>query len=118
LNIFERYAEDASSETMRALWARVLAGEIRRPGQFSLRTLRFMSELDATTAKLFESYARAGERQIHVLFGASSLGTPLRHFRSIAGPVARRQPDDHVAVAFVVAAQSAQPLDDEGSSQI
>ena len=33
-------------------------------------------------------------------------------------PVARRQPDDHVAVAFAVAAQSAQPLDDEGSSQI
>ena len=34
LNVFERYAEDASSARMQNLWGRILAGEIRRPGQF------------------------------------------------------------------------------------
>jgi Protein of unknown function (DUF2806) len=43
LNVFERYAEDASSERLRDTWARVLAGEIRKPKSFSLITLRFIS---------------------------------------------------------------------------
>lgn len=54
LNYFERYAEQASSERMRDLWARVLAGEIRKPRSFSLVTLRFMSELDKDIAEIFE----------------------------------------------------------------
>ena len=54
LNHFEKYAEQASSERMRDLWARVLAGEIRRPHSFSLVTLRFLSELDKEIAALFE----------------------------------------------------------------
>lgn len=57
LNFFEGYAEKASSEKVRSLWARILAGEIRRPGRFSLRTLRFLSEIDTATAQLFEKYA-------------------------------------------------------------
>ncbi len=57
LNVFEKYAEDASSEKMRILWARILAGEIRAPREFSLKTLRFVSELDPYTAQLFEQYA-------------------------------------------------------------
>jgi hypothetical protein len=44
LNVFERYAEDASTERMQKLWGRVLAGEIRKPGRFSVGTLRFLSE--------------------------------------------------------------------------
>jgi len=59
LNVFERYAEQASSEKIQDMWARVLSGEIRRPKSFSLRTLRFISELDQDTAKLFEEYANA-----------------------------------------------------------
>lgn len=55
LNHFSDYADKASSERMRDLWGRVLAGEIRRPGAFSLRTLGFMSEIDMETAKIFES---------------------------------------------------------------
>ena len=54
LNCFEQYAERASSERMRDLWARVLAGEIRKPQSFSLVTLRFLSELDKDIASLFE----------------------------------------------------------------
>lgn len=54
LNYFEQYAEKASSERMQDLWARVLAGEIRKPTSFSLTTLRFLSELDKKIASLFE----------------------------------------------------------------
>jgi hypothetical protein len=54
LNAFERYAENASSERLRDLWARVLAKEIGSPKTFSLRTMRFVSELDVKTASRFQ----------------------------------------------------------------
>lgn len=53
-NMFEQYAEHASSEKFQEIWARVLAGEIRKPRSFSLRTLRFISELDQEVAILVE----------------------------------------------------------------
>ena len=58
LNIFERYAEDASSERMQKLWGRVLAGEVRRPGRFSPRTLRFLSEFSQADALTFENFCK------------------------------------------------------------
>jgi hypothetical protein len=36
---FFRIAEDISTEGMQALWGKVLAGEVKRPGAYSLRTL-------------------------------------------------------------------------------
>jgi hypothetical protein len=57
LNVFERYAEDASTERLQLQWASILGGEIRKPKSFSLKTLRFVSELDTYTAQLFEKYA-------------------------------------------------------------
>jgi len=56
LNVFERFAEAASSERMQKQWARVLAGEIRKPGSFSLKTLSALSELDQEVAIIFEKY--------------------------------------------------------------
>lgn len=58
LNIFEKHAEDASSERLQGLWGRVLAGEIRRPGRFSTRTLRFLSEFSQADALTFETFAK------------------------------------------------------------
>jgi hypothetical protein len=57
LNVFERYAEDASSERLQGLWGKVLAGEIRRPGRFSIRTLRFLAEVSQSDAITFERFA-------------------------------------------------------------
>lgn len=54
LHSFERFAEDASSENMQALWGRVLAGEISAPGRFTKSTLRFLYELDVHIAQDFE----------------------------------------------------------------
>lgn len=59
LNIFERYAEDASSERMQSLWGRVLAGEIRKPGRFSIRTLRFLSEFSQSDALTFAEFCES-----------------------------------------------------------
>ena len=56
LNYFESHAENVSSKDLRELWARVLAGEIRKPRSFSLRTLRLLSEIDGATAKSFETF--------------------------------------------------------------
>ena len=54
LNNLDGYAEKASSEVVRDIWGRVLAGEIRQPGSFSLTTLRLLSELDQEMATTFE----------------------------------------------------------------
>jgi hypothetical protein len=51
---FTRFAEDASSERLQDLFARILAGEVRRPGSYSLSTLRVVSELDKSLAEDFQ----------------------------------------------------------------
>jgi hypothetical protein len=59
MNVFSQYAENASSERLQEIWGRVLAGEIRRPNSYSLKTLRFLSELDLSVAKIFEEHAES-----------------------------------------------------------
>jgi len=56
LNLFGRYAENASSEKMRQHWAHILEGEIRRPGCFSFATLQLASILDERLANIIESF--------------------------------------------------------------
>lgn len=56
LNVFERYAEDASTERMQQLWGRVLAGEVRKPGRYGMRTLRFLSEFSQSDAMEFSLF--------------------------------------------------------------
>lgn len=58
LNVFERYAEDASSDRLQGLWGRVLAGQVRKPGRFSTRTLKFLSEFSQADALTFEIFAK------------------------------------------------------------
>ena len=58
LDFFGDYAEKANAEAVRDLWGRVLAGEIRRPGTFSLYTLRILAELDQQVARWFEEEAQ------------------------------------------------------------
>ncbi len=53
MNAFIRFAEDASSERLQDMFSRILAGEVVRPGTFSLSTLRTVSELDQSIAKDF-----------------------------------------------------------------
>ncbi len=50
MNLFEAHAENASSDKLRDLFARILAGELRKPGTFSLRTIQFVSVMDQELA--------------------------------------------------------------------
>ena len=54
MNFYEDRAENASSEKMRELWGRILAGELRKPKSVSLRSLHFFSVLDEDIAKAVE----------------------------------------------------------------
>jgi uncharacterized repeat protein (TIGR03899 family) len=50
---FFDYAEDISSEDMQGLWGRILAGEIKKPKSYSLRTLDILRNLSTEEAEIF-----------------------------------------------------------------
>jgi hypothetical protein len=50
-------AEEVRDDQMRRLWARILAGEVQKPGRFSLHTLDFMRRLSKDDAALIERVA-------------------------------------------------------------
>jgi hypothetical protein len=63
LNTFARIAEDKSSADLQKLFGKILAGEIRKPGSFSLRTLQFVATLSRDEAHRisdFYAYVLAG----------------------------------------------------------
>jgi hypothetical protein len=54
---FFRIAEDIPTEELQYLWGRILAGEIRKPGSFSLRTLETVRNLSKKEAETFVKLA-------------------------------------------------------------
>jgi uncharacterized repeat protein (TIGR03899 family) len=50
---FFDYAEDISSADMQGLWGRILAGEIKKPKSYSLRTLDTLRNLSTDEAEVF-----------------------------------------------------------------
>ncbi|WP_233900531.1 DUF2806 domain-containing protein [Tenacibaculum piscium] len=56
---FFNIAEDISSEEMQALWARILAGEIKKPKSYSLRTLDLLKNLSKDEAESFMKFGQA-----------------------------------------------------------
>lgn len=55
---FFRIAEDISNEEMQAVWGKILAGEIKQPKSFSLRTLELIRTLSKTEADIFIKVAK------------------------------------------------------------
>ena len=53
LDSFEEEARHKSSEEMQLLFGRILAGEIRKPGTFSIRTLKILGQIELEVAVLF-----------------------------------------------------------------
>lgn len=51
---FFRSAQDINSKQMQDLWGRILSGEIKKPGSYSLRTLDFIRNISSSEAELFE----------------------------------------------------------------
>lgn len=94
LNAFESEAVNMSSEHMQRLFAKMLAGEIRRPSSFSIKTVKLMSQLDndvAVTFRRFCSYV--------VSFGDPSNPSDVAHtpaFKSSSGPAVWMPPEELV----------------------
>lgn len=76
--------QDVSSEEMHRLWAKVLAGEVDRPGQFSLRTLDTLHNMSVGEAKLFAEACNyvAAEQMIIYTDDMHVMGNNL-HFGNI-----------------------------------
>ena len=54
---FFNCAQDISSEDMRKIWAKILAGEVERSGKTSLRTMETLRNMTKRDAELFEKIA-------------------------------------------------------------
>ncbi len=53
LNAFETEARQKSTEEMQTLFGKILAGEIRKPGSYSTRSVKILGSLDQKIAKHF-----------------------------------------------------------------
>ena len=69
LNIFETEARPQSTEEGQLLFGRILAGEIKQPGSYSIKAVKTLGELDHNIATLFKKLCSAC-----VAFGV--FGTP------------------------------------------
>ena len=49
------HVQDVSSEDLRRIWASILSGEIKNPGQTSLRTLDVLRNMTISDARMFET---------------------------------------------------------------
>lgn len=56
---FFRIAEDITTEEMQVLWGKVLSGEIKRPGSYSLRTLEILKNMTKKEAEVFIKTSKA-----------------------------------------------------------
>ena len=54
LNRFFNSVEDVSNEQMQWLWGKLLAGEIKQPQTFSMRTLNLLKNISLSEAELFK----------------------------------------------------------------
>lgn len=89
LNAFEKEACDKSSDEMRLLFGKILAGEIKKPSTFSIRTIKILSQLDNQAASVFHvlssltSTIRVGDRIFDsrvISFGGSAASNALREY--------------------------------------
>ena len=59
LNIFESEARPRSTEDGQRLFGRILAGEIKNPGSYSIKALKILGEIDQNIAALFKKLCSA-----------------------------------------------------------
>ena len=59
LDNFETEARQKSTEEMQLRFGRILAGEIRQPGSYSIKAVKLLGEIDQNTAILFKKFCSA-----------------------------------------------------------
>jgi uncharacterized repeat protein (TIGR03899 family) len=78
LDWFNRYitlAEDVGNKTMQDLWAKILAGELSRPGLYSLKALKVFRDMSIVDAKLLAKACSlavkdSSKRNIRIISGS------------------------------------------------
>jgi len=55
---FFNLAEDISNEEMQKLWGKILSGEVKQPGSFSLRTLELLKNITKYEAEIFTKFVQ------------------------------------------------------------
>lgn len=55
---FFNTVQDITNEDLQKIWAKLLSGEIRKPGSISLRTMEVLKNLSSEEAQLFELYSK------------------------------------------------------------
>ena len=72
-NRFSNYAMGVTNEDMKRVWGKILAGEIKRPDTYSIRTLNLMSMLSRKEAEIIGSIAQfvlydySGNQEAYIL---------------------------------------------------
>lgn len=89
LNVFEKEASQKSSVELQQVFSRILAGEIRKPTSYSIKTLRILGQMDGRVAVLFQQLCsiactlRVGNRTIDtrvVSLGGNAGGNVLEQY--------------------------------------
>lgn len=65
---FFNIAEEVSNEEMQALWGRILAGEIKKPKSYSLRTLELLRNLSKEEAYCFTKFGQLAIKSQNISF--------------------------------------------------
>lgn len=65
---FFNYAEDISNENMQEIWGRILAGEVKNPKSYSLRTLDLLRNLSTEEAEVFTKFGSFAIQQNNEAF--------------------------------------------------
>jgi len=84
-NRFIALAEDVSNSTMQDLWAKILAGELARPGSYSLKALKVFRDMSIVDAKLLAkacslSLRDQSRKNIRLIVGSSEQPGLLNFF--------------------------------------
>ncbi len=86
---FFRIAEDISTDQMQTLWGKILAGEVKKPGSYSLRTLDLLKNITHKEAELFVRVCKVSFLSNETIFVPNQdngkyleehFGLPLRYF--------------------------------------
>lgn len=58
MNRFINVTQDVSEDQMQEVWGKVLAGEVNKPGTFSMRTMELLKNLSKEEAEVFRQYVQ------------------------------------------------------------
>ena len=65
---FFNISEDISTDHMQILWGKILAGEVKRPGSYSLRTLELLKNINLQEAELFVKASKIAVAAMGIVF--------------------------------------------------